>query len=166
VPYTNVGDDVEIRVSAETVEVFTPGNGERIAAHKRSFVRGGTTTIAEHMPASHRKYREETIADYLAWAALVGPCTHTLVRTILDERPHPEHGFRSCRGLKHLAKVYTPERIEAACERALVAGARSYLNVESILKRGLDRQPLPSAASDSDASPLDHENIRGADYYH
>lgn len=168
VPYTHVGDEVEIRVSASMVEVFTPGNGERVAAHARSFVRGGTTTLAEHMPASHRKYREESIADYLEWATLVGPCTRTLVQTILDERPHPEHGFRSCRGLKHLAKHYTHERIEAACERALIAGARSYLNVESILKCGLDRQPLPSVASEGDCegSPIDHENIRGPDYYH
>lgn len=165
VPHTNVGDEVEIRVGASTVEVFTPGNGARIASHTRSFLRGGTTTLVAHMPASHRKYHDESIADYLAWATRVGPCTHTLVRTILDERPHPEHGFRSCRGLKHLATQYTPERIEAACERALIAGARSYLNVESILRRGLDRQPLASAVND-DGAPLDHENIRGPDYYH
>jgi hypothetical protein len=62
--------------------------------------------------------------------------------------------------------VYEPERLEAACERALVAGARSYTNVESILKCGLDRQPLVEPAQ-GDAPPpsLDHENIRGADYY-
>jgi hypothetical protein len=54
-------------------------------------------------------------------------------------------------------------RIEAACKRALVAGARSYTNVESILKHGLDQQPLVAPAQAS--PPLDHENIRGADYY-
>ena len=88
------------------------------------------------------------------------------VRVILIERPHPEHGLRSCRGLKSLARLYTPQRIEAACERALVAGARSYTNVESILKCGLDQQPLVEPVQ-SDVPPpsLDHENIRGADYY-
>jgi len=119
------------------------------------------------MPASHRRYREESIAEYIAWAEQVGTCTHALVRAILDERRHPEHGFRSCRGLKSLSKRYTPDRIEAACERALVAGARSYLNVESILKHGLDKQPLSvSAQSGEESPPLDHENIRGSDYYH
>lgn len=134
VPYKLVGEDVEIRVTAATVEIFTPGSHRRVASHIRSFVRGGTTTLPEHMPASHRKHREESIADHLAWAEQVGPCTHTLVRAILDERRHPEHGFRSCRGLKSLSKRYAPDRIEVACERALVAGAGSYLNVESILK--------------------------------
>ena len=167
VPYRNVGDEVEIRIGAATVEVFTLGNNKRIASHARSFVRGGVTTLVEHMPASHRKHREESIGDHIAWAEQVGPCTHALVRAILDERPHPEHGYRSCRGLKSLAKKYTPDRIEAACERALVVGARSYLNVESILKRGLDKQPLPAPAqSGEEPPPLDHENIRGPDYYH
>jgi transposase len=90
-----------------------------------------------------------------------------LVRAILAERRHPEHGFRSCVGLKSLTRHYPPERIEAACERALVVGARSYTNVESILRHGLDRQPLPEVSSSSEPPPpLEHENIRGPDYYH
>ncbi len=165
VPYTLAEEHVESRLTATTVEVYF--KGERRAVHVRSFDYGGTTTLVEHMPASHRKYREESVADLTAWAARVGPCTHALVRAILDERRHPEHGFRSCRGLKTLTKRYTPERIEAACERALVAGARSYRNVESILRHGLDQQPLTEVASPGEAPPpLDHENIRGPDYYH
>ncbi len=167
VSYKLVGEAVEIRVGAATVEIFTPGNSKRVASHVRSFVRGGATTLVDHMPAAHRKYREESVADFVTWAEQVGPCTLALVRAILDERPHPEHGFRSCRGLKNLMRRYTPDRIEAACERALVAGARSYRNVESILKHGLDKQPLSTPAQSSEeAAPLDHENIRGPDYYH
>jgi transposase len=147
VPYTQIGNEVEIRVSAATVEIFTPGNGERIAAHTRSFARGGTTTVAEHMPASHRKYREESISDYLAWAEIVGACMHTLVRTILDERPHSEHGLRSCRGLKHLTKQYAPERVEAA------SGARSHLNVESIHARPCDWTRWPQPGPNNTANP-------------
>jgi len=164
VPHTHVSEQVDIRVAAATVEIFL--RNKRVATHVRSFVRGGTTTLVEHMPASHKRYAEESVAEYEAWAERVGACTLALVRAILLERPHPEHGFRSCRGLKSLMRDYTPERIEAACERALVAGARSYRNVESILKRGLDRQPLPTAQSGDEPPPLDHENIRGSDYYH
>lgn len=165
VPYTLVGEYVESRRSTTTVEIFV--NTQRVASHVRSFVRGGATTLVEHMPASHRKHTEESVAELEAWAQRIGPCTAALVRAILDERRHPEHGYRSCRGLKSLVRRYTPERIEAACERALVAGARSYLNVESILKNGLDRQPLPVVASSGEGPPpLDHENVRGPDYYH
>lgn len=90
--------------------------------------------------------------------------TLALVRAILVDRPHPEHGLRSCRGLKSLTRIYSNDRIEAACERALAAGARSYTHVESILRHGLDQQPLVDSAK-SDAPSLEHENIRGADYY-
>jgi transposase len=165
VPYTLVGEHVESRRSASTVEIFL--NTTRVASHARSRERGGTTTLTEHMPASHRKHAEESVAEIEAWAKLIGPCTSALVRAILEERRHPEHGYRSCRGIKSLVKRYTPERIEAACERALVAGARSYLNIESILRNGLDRQPLPCATTSGETPPpLAHENIRGSDYYH
>jgi hypothetical protein len=118
------------------------------------------------LPASHRKHLDESDTSFETWAATIGPRTLELVRVILIERPHPEHGLRSCRGLRSLLRVYPPERLEEACARALIAGARSYTHVESILKCGLDRQPLTEPVQ-SDASPpsLDHENIRGADYY-
>jgi len=123
--------------------------------------RWGGLIVAQH------KYAEEGDADFEAWATEVGPHTLALVRAILIERRHPEHGLRSCRGLKTLVRRYAPDRIEAACERALVVGARSYTNVESILRHGLDRQPLPEISPSSEPPPpLDHENIRGPDYYH
>jgi transposase len=164
VPYQRATDEVWIRLAAATVEVFY--KNKRCASHVRSFEYGGATTNPEHMPASHRKYAEESDATFEEWAAQVGPHTLALVRAILIERPHPEHGLRSCRGLKTLERRYARDRIEAACDRALVAGSRSYTNVESILKHGLDQLSLiePVQADESAPAP-DHENIRGAGYY-
>ena len=62
-----------------------------------------------------------------------------------------------------LGKSYSPERLEAACRRALRLGACSYKSIESILKKGLDRQPLPQQP-DVMVSPS-HPNIRGPHYY-
>jgi len=164
VPYQRATDEVWIRLAAATVEVFY--NSKRCASHVRSFEYGGTTTDPAHMPASHRKYAEESDASFEEWAAEVGPHTLALVRAILIERPHPEHGLRSCRGLKSLTRRYAHSRIEAACERALVAGSRSYTNVESILKHGLDQLPLIEPVQADEPTPApDHENIRGAGYY-
>ena len=164
VPYQRATDEVEIRTSAATVEIFY--KNKRCASHVRSFEHGGVTTNLEHLPVSHRKYAEESDAGFEEWATAIGPHTLALVRAILVERPHPEHGLRSCRGLKSLVRRFEPARIEAACERALGAGARSYTHVESILKRGLDQQPLIETAQSDDPPPsLEHENIRGADYY-
>ena len=42
-------------------------------------------------------------------------------------------------GILRLSRHYGDERLEAACKRALVAGARSFRHVDSILQLGLDR---------------------------
>lgn len=162
VPHTLVHEQVEARATALTVEIFH--RGKRVASHVRSYERGRHTTDPEHMPAAHRKHAEWTPDRILAWTGKVGPHTRALAEAILAERRHPEHGYRSCLGIIRLEKRYGAERLEAACQRALNAGARSYTRVESILRAGLDRQPLPTA---SPASPgIDHENIRGSGYYH
>ena len=62
-----------------------------------------------------------------------------------------------------LGKEYGPERLEAACTRALATKAIGFKSIESILKRGLDKQPLPQEAPEK--PPLDHDNIRGPEYY-
>ena len=62
-----------------------------------------------------------------------------------------------------LAKRYSPERLEAACFRALRSGAYSYRSVKSILEHGLDRVPLEEQVELT--LPAAHENVRGAAYY-
>ncbi len=42
---------------------------------------------------------------------------------ILNEKPHPEMGYRSCLGIIRLAQQYSAQRMEAAAERALLAQA-------------------------------------------
>jgi hypothetical protein len=44
-------------------------------------------------------------------------------------------------------------------------GALSYRSIHSILKTGLDQQPLPPAAADEQACSA-HDNVRGPSYYH
>lgn len=95
----------------------------------------------------------------------MGPQTAALVTAILERRPHPEHGYRACLGIMRLAKHYPPERVEAACQRALFLGALSYRSVKSILARGLDAQPLPAEPESLPGLALVHENLRGPAYY-
>ena len=114
------------------------------------------------MPKSHQAHLEWSPTRFIHWAQTFGPNCAGLVEAILNDRPHPEQGYRSCLGILRLSKRYSPERLEAACARALKVGARSYRNVDGILKRGLDRVPLRTPQNPG--SPI-HENIRGADYY-
>ncbi|MDI1437691.1 IS21 family transposase [Polyangium sorediatum] len=161
VPSTLLRQEVDIRATATTVEIFL--RGERVASHPRSIVRGHHTTLAAHMPKVHQAHAEWSPTRILNWAATVGPATAKLAEAILASRPHPEQGYRSCLGLLRLSKAYGTERVEAACERAMAVGARSYRHVESILKHGLDR--LAPSDTGTTQAPA-HENIRGRDYYH
>jgi transposase len=121
------------------------------------------TTVAEHMPSSHRRYANWTPQRIRRNAAANGPHTKILIDVILRSKPHPEQGFRSCIGILRLAKAHGGERLEIACERALEIGARSYSSVASILKNNLDRRtPRPA----TDGPTIDHPNIRGPQYFH
>src|SRR5665647_1432940 len=161
VPHRLVKKQLEMRVTAETVECLL--KGKRVASHRRSRVKGGHTTLPEHMPSSHRRYADWTPSRMISWASQTGPYTRKLVQQILESRPHPEQGFRSCLGLMRLAKTYGADRVESACERALAIKARSYRSVKSILENKLDGNPV--IGNSKEGSPIEHANVRGAAYY-
>ncbi|MFL5199116.1 MAG: IS21 family transposase [Microvirga sp.] len=162
VPYRHAREQVEVRLTARTVEIFL--RGERIAVHCRISGNGKHTTVPEHMPSSHRRYADWTVDRIRAEAGRIGASTLLLCDMILAERPHPEQGSRACLGIVRLTRAFSAERVEAACMRALEIGARTYGSVRSILDNRLDRRPAPKRAADSPA--IDHTNIRGPRYYH
>ena len=162
VPYRFARMEVEARLGVRSVEIFH--KGERIAVHLRMSGNRKHTTIPEHMPSSHRRYAGWTIERIREDAGKIGPATAALCEQILEARPHPEQGYRACLGVVRLAGSYGAERVEAAAERAIEIGARTYGSVKSILDNKLDRKPAPKRAAD--AAPILHQNIRGPRYYH
>ena len=160
VPYLLTGQLLEIRATATTVEILR--RGQRVASHARNRQAHRATTIAEHRPKSHQRYLEWTPSRLVNWAQTVGPQTARLFQCILESKKHPEMGYRSCLGILRLGKKYTSPRLEAAAERALRAGACSYLSVKSMLERGLDSQPLELPEL---RPSLNHDNIRGPAYF-
>ena len=114
-----------------------------------------------------QQFADWTIERITREAEAIGPCAALLCEKILADRPHPEQGFRACRGIVRLTKTFGQPRVEAACSRALDIGARTYGSVKSILDKGLDRVADAGPATDraSDWS-IDHPNIRGSRYYH
>jgi transposase len=161
VPYQLVKKQVEVRFTATSMECLY--RGKRIAVHKRSYRKGGHTTVREHMPPRHRKYLEWSPERFLRWAEKVGPRTAALAQRILESRPYPQQAYRTLLGIMRLGRSYTDERLEAACRRALYIGGTSYRSVESILKNGLDHKPLPDEPERT--APVQHHNIRGSRYY-
>jgi transposase len=158
-----VKKQVEVRLTARIVEVFF--KGQRVASHPRSASPGSYTTIPTHLPEGHQRQLEWTPQRLVRWAGETGPATQQLIQAVLDSRPYPQQAFNACLGIMRLGNSYGAARLEAACRRALHFGTTRYKSLESILKNGLDQQPLPTPeTAPTQDSP--HENLRGSTYYH
>ena len=107
VPYQLLKQKLWARITARTVEIFY--QNQRVASHVRTSGNRGHTTVAEHMPPSHRKYAGLTPAELKRQAGRVGPNTSTLVDLILEAKTHPEQSLprTPIRGLPYLPR-YCP----------------------------------------------------------
>jgi transposase len=160
VPHQLIHQVLEVRLTRSSVELFL--QGKRVAVHPRSSRHGQFTTLEEHRPKSHQRHLEWTPGRIIQWAGTIGPHCARLVEHILNSRPHPEQGYRSCLGIIRLGQRAGTQRLEAACRRALHFDTCSYRSVQSILQNHLEAQPLESPV------PLPsppHANVRGGLYY-
>ena len=159
VPCQLVRQKVDVRITADAIGIIF--KGKRIASHPRSYQRGKFTTITEHMPKSHQAYKEWTPSRLISWAQKAGPGTAQLIETIMTTRPHPQQGFRSCLGIMSLGKKYSNERLEQAALRALAIRSYSYRSIRAILESGMDKV----AVQTKEVIPIEHDNIRGGQYF-
>jgi transposase len=161
VPYQYIHQPVQIRATAKTIECFYQGT--RIAAHARSFVRYGFTTLEEHMPPAHHAHAQWTPERMQRWARKIGEKTAQFIDHMIASRAFPQQAFRACLGLLRMGERFGEARLEKACTIALAVGATRYQQVESILKKRLDT--LPPAHEQVPSLVLAHDNIRGPHYY-
>jgi transposase len=162
VPFKFARQEVDVRYTAATVEIFH--RGSRIAAHARSSLKHKHTTIDAHMAPAHQQVAGWDSKRLLDWAQKIGPHTHATVTSMLGQRKHPQQNYRACLGVLRMGKDYSNSRLEAACSRALAINAANYRSVSSILKNGLDKQNQTEATQTT--LPLTHSDVRGPEYYH
>lgn len=160
VPCALARSRVDVFTTATLVTIFQ--RGERVASHPRSPIKGGHTTLPEHMPPGHRAVLERTPERMRAEAAGIGVATATYVDRLLASRRHVEQGVRAAYGVVRLAAKYGAMALEKACERALAAGVLSPRFVEGLLKAPT-RPVLPEPI---EGGPGEHGNVRGSGYYH
>lgn len=160
VPYTLVGQTVEARISAATIEIFC--NGKRIASHPHCQVRGGHTTLAEHQPPNHRAYAARTPEYFIDWAAKIGPNLLAVVQCQF-QRPLPMLGLNACDVLKRLVQQYGAEAAEGAAKRALAIKSPTAKSMRSLLKTGCYVNFMEEV-TDQIGLPQ-HPNVRGPAYY-
>lgn len=161
IPYQLHEAHLEARFTSSVVEIYH--NDHRVASHVRRYD-GRPSTLAEHMPSSHRAHAEWSPSRLIRWAQKTGPATERLVEGILKSRPHPEQGYRACLGIIRLGTRYGASRLEAACARAEHLRSYSYRTVKNILAASQDRLPLVVDIPAQEAT-RPHANIRGGTYY-
>lgn len=165
VPYQYIHKEVDVRATATTVECFY--KNKRIATHPRSNKKHGYTTCKEFMPPAHRAQAEWSPERMRNWAKKIGIKTAEFIEVVMRSRPFPEQSYRACLGILRLGKRYGEDRLEKASVIALTQGMTRYKQIESILKNKMDQ--LSEVVADKqyqDTTTQQHQNIRGARYYH
>lgn len=169
-----------VRATGQVAEIFFKGN--RVASHPRSYLKNKSTTLAEHMPSSHRGFAEWTPSRILEWAGKTGPSTARVIEKMIEAKPHPELAYRAALGIIRLADHYDKDRVEKAATKALLIGSPSYTTIKSMLARSMESVPVrvpssnkiqketaeqaPITAQEEQLTLLAQENIRGGKYYH
>lgn len=156
VPYTLIGERVEVRLTAHGIEVFH--RGRLVAAHARASERGQRSTRRSHRPERHVAVIDQTLEHTLARARAIGTATAELIGQQARRRQHPEETLRSAQGILRLARDFSPPALERACERALALKSYSYRAVRTLIE-------TPEAPVARPALDLVHENVRGAEYF-
>ena len=160
VPYQLAGRVVTVRYSETTVEIYH--EHARVAIHRRLYRQGSYSTHKEHMASAHRAYAEWTPSRIIGWGKSYGPHTGALMEKILQVKPHPEMGFRSCMGILRQAKNHDPARIETASLRMLELGLYRVKHFKAILSNKV----YNTAETATVLVPYSHhENVRGQAYY-
>ncbi|MDX9704068.1 MAG: IS21 family transposase [Candidatus Auribacterota bacterium] len=163
VPYIHVGKTVQLVYDALEVEVFL--DMQRIALHRRDIRRNGYTTVEEHMPKNHQKYKETLgwDADYfLGQGEKIGANTRQVIARLLARSFFPEQTYNACKGILSLGAKYGKIRLEAACTMAMTLPTTTYGIVANILKNNRD---LEDCSQSTEQSLPKHDNIRGKESY-
>lgn len=152
VPFDLIGEQVDIRLTKNTVEAYF--HGSRVASHPRlKTVQRDPLIQPEHMPQHHRKYLDHNQDDFRFWAKSIGSKTVAVVEFFLTSGSEPEQGYKSCSSLTKLSDRYGHERLEKACERVLLYTSEPNIrNISTILKNGQDKLAPSLPESDSTAS--------------
>ena len=166
VPFDLIGEQVDIRCTGTTVEVFF--HGSRVASHvRKSTVQRDPICIREHMPPEHQKYLTYDPEEFKNWSERIGENTSKVVSYFLYSGKEPEQGYKYCVSLMKLADRYGQTRIEKACERLLHFTTQPSLrSITTILKNGQDKLPIETEASEHHGSGKRSNGItRGVSAY-
>jgi transposase len=144
-PFTLVGKRLWLRVTDGAVSIFQ--DYRLVATHARGRKPGERKTVKEHLPPEAQAFFAQDRAWCAKQAASVGPACAEFIARLLADRILER--LRAAQALLRLRKRYGPERLEAACARALYHATIQYRSVKNILVGGYDALALPTAIEPS-----------------
>ena len=161
VPFDLIGEQVQIRLTRDLVEVYFKGS--RMTSHKR-ITKFSVQPIVkpEHMPDRHREYLNFNADEFKSWAKTVGKSTEEIVRYFLTSGTAAEQGYKACVSLTKLGKRYGKKKLETACERMLAfTSSPSIRTITTLLKNSRE----PGKTSEETESGIKYGITRGAAYW-
>lgn len=160
VPYQLTGKEVDVRYSESAVEVIY--QNKRVAMHPRFYRVGSYLTRAEHMASAHRAYAKWSPSKFINWSKGFGSNTHSLIESILSNKPHPEMGFRTCLGILNVAGNMEKTDVEAVAGKMIALNVYRVSHFKAIVKSKSYLRDQPPSVNTPNGS---HENVRGQAYY-
>jgi len=134
VPWRYIGRRVDAREGDRTVEFFLDGKVIKTWARLDK----GRQTDWDDYPPEKVAFLMRTPAWCRKRAAELGPAVVAVTASLLEV--NALHRLRSAQGVLRLADKH-PERLDAACARALAVGDPSYRTVKGILAAGTESDP-------------------------
>jgi transposase len=140
-PFRLVGQQLWVRGGSREVQIFTQ-DYQLVATHPRAQQPGRRQTHTDHLPPHKVPGLLLTRDACRRQASEIGAATRKVVDDLLDHRP--EDRLRTAGRLLRLGDRFGPERLEAACARALRFDDRAYMTIKRILEQGLDLEEPPA----------------------
>ena len=143
--------------------IISDENNRFICRHSRSYTKFPKyITKDEHMPASHRFYKEVNERDgdyYRRWAAAIGAEMAVMIDRILKSYKHEEQAYNSCNGILHMCDNQSKVLCNEAALRCIQLNTCKYTYFKKILT-----EVLNSDGRTNNSLPT-HDNIWGKEYY-
>ena len=133
------GQQVKIGLGSKLVRIYH--KGRLVKLHPRQ-ARGGRSTDAADYPTELTAYTLRAPEGIKRSAAEQGPAVAAFAERLFDG-PLPWAKVRQGHKLVRLGQRYTPERLDAACRRALEVDLIDVRRVERILVQALEEEAVP-----------------------
>lgn len=144
VPAELLGQRVHVRADSRLVKVFS--RGQLVKTHPRVPAGSRSTDPADY-PVGRAEYALRDVATLRSKAAAAGPSVGIYAARLLDV-PLPWTAMRTVYRLLGLVRSYGPDRVEAACARALELDVVNVAKISRMLEQAGEREapPVPAPA--------------------